>query len=76
MPRYYFHVMDGRVLIDTEGTELASLEAVHEEALRAAGGILADMDAHALAKAAWTMTVADGAGKAVYSLRFEATQYE
>jgi len=25
MPRYFFHVMDGRAVIDTVGTELADL---------------------------------------------------
>ena len=42
MPRYFFHVMDGRAHVDTEGSELAGLDEVRSEAIRAAGEILAD----------------------------------
>ena len=40
MPRYFFHVMDGRASIDREGTELAGIDEARSEAIRTAGEIL------------------------------------
>jgi hypothetical protein len=33
MPRYFFHVIDGQEIIDTEGTELAGSEEARAEAV-------------------------------------------
>ena len=42
MPRFYFHLRDGTdVLLDPEGVQLAGLEAVRGEAMRAARDTLA-----------------------------------
>lgn len=77
MPRYYFHVTDGRVSVDTEGTELAGVAQVREQAVRTAGEILAVRSGpEGLSSGTpWTMTVADETGKTVYSLMFEAREY-
>jgi hypothetical protein len=76
MTRYFFHTIDGQVIIDTVGTELPDLEAVRSEAVRTAGEILRDTDSRQLSKSTWHMAVADHTGKTVYSLRFEATEYQ
>ena len=43
MPRYYFHIRDGKDLIrDEEGTELPDPEAAHAEALASARDLAMD----------------------------------
>ena len=42
MPRYFFHIIDGRDIIDHDGTELPGLRQVRAEAIRTAGAILRD----------------------------------
>jgi hypothetical protein len=76
MPRYFFHVMDGRAQVDSEGTELPDITAVRKEAVRTAGEMLAGADVAQLPSGMpWQMTVADETGKTVYSLRFESKDY-
>jgi len=68
--------MDGHALIDSEGTELANMAEVRKEAVRTAGEILSKINTSELARSQpWQMTVADAAGKTVYSLRFESRDY-
>jgi hypothetical protein len=43
MARYFFHMRDGETILDREGIELANLDAVREEALRACGEMLRDI---------------------------------
>jgi hypothetical protein len=40
MPRYYFHLEDGQVLLDDTGSELGDVAAAQNEALRASGDLL------------------------------------
>lgn len=42
MPRYYFHVIDGRSIIDNQESELAGLKEARVEATHLAGSILRD----------------------------------
>lgn len=76
MPRYFFHVMDGRAIVDLDGTELAGLAAVRTEAIRAAGAILTSEETGLTNAGPWQMTVANEGGDTVFSLRFEASTYE
>ena len=75
MPRYYFHVMDGRALVDTEGTDLAGLMQARAEAIRTAGRILADNGRSFWPGTTWQMAVADAAGDTVLTLRFSADDH-
>jgi hypothetical protein len=75
MPRYYFHVMDGRATIDEDGTELPDVEAARDEAIRTAGEILASGGASLADGHPWNMTVADQDGKTVLTLRFKMEIY-
>jgi len=76
MPRYFFHVTNGRATLDAEETELADMDAVRAEAVRTAGEILSSEDARLFCTHDWQMTVADERGKTVFSLRFETEEYD
>ena len=43
MPRYFFHVIDGKEIIDNEGTELADLDEARAEAIVLSGEMLKDL---------------------------------
>ena len=70
MPRYYFHVYDGHAEIDRDGTELPDIKAARAEALRLAGGIIADAGARADLGEDWRFEVTDAAGLILFRLDF------
>ena len=72
MPRYYFHVIDGREIIDNEGTELASLREARVEAIHLAGSILRDEGDKFWNGEQWHMNVTDASGQSVLKLQFSA----
>src|ERR687893_3228666 len=72
MPRYFFHVIDGRDIIDNEGTELSGLKAARTEAIHLAGAILRDEGDEFWNGEEWHMNVTDATGRSVLKLRFSA----
>jgi hypothetical protein len=72
MPRYFFHVVDGRDIIDTDGTELSGLREARAEAIRTAGAILRDEGDRFWDGTEWEMNVTDASGQSVLKLRFSA----
>jgi hypothetical protein len=72
MPRYLFHVIDGRAIIDTEGTEYPDLQHARLAAVQTAGRIIESEGPDASHNNAWRMSVADEAGTVVFSLDFSA----
>jgi hypothetical protein len=72
MPRYFFHVVDGREIVDDEGTELPGLRAARAEAIRTAGAMLRDEGDEFWNGTEWHMNVTDAAGQSVLKLRFSA----
>jgi len=75
MPRYYFHLEDGQVLLDDTGSELGDVAAAQNEALRASGDLLRGgrATAHFWNGTPWRMWVTDkpdGEGKTFFTLRF------
>lgn len=76
MPRYFFHVMDGKVVIDPEGMVLSDIWEVRKEALRRAAAILSELDNGLLYGGPWSLTVANEDGKTAFSLQFEAHAYD
>ncbi|MCK1463523.1 hypothetical protein IVB34_35525 [Bradyrhizobium sp. 2] len=44
MPRYYFHILNGKMLIDDVGVEVADTEAAKLEAVKYAGNVLTSED--------------------------------
>ena len=72
MPRYFFHVIDGRDIIDNEGSELAGLKEARIEAIHLAGSILRDEGDEFWKGEEWHMNVTDASGLSVLKLRFSA----
>jgi hypothetical protein len=72
MPRYYFHVIDGRSIIDNEGSELAGLRQARVEAIQLAGAILRDEGDTFWKGEQWHMNVTDASGRSVLKLHFSA----
>lgn len=73
MPRYYFHFSDGgHWFTDSNGLELAGLRAARAHALKDVRALSAALcERHVQDLSPWTMTVVDGAGKAVFALGFD-----
>jgi hypothetical protein len=77
MPRYYFHIMDGHALIDTEGTEVRDLSDARSQAIDTAGSLLSEKGRELWGKGReWTMTVADDTGLVVFTLCFSADEHD
>lgn len=73
MPRYYFHIRKGDVLVeDQDGTEVSEAGSVEEEAVEAARDLLADGDREGPDRREWVYEVADATGATVLLLPFEA----
>jgi hypothetical protein len=74
MARYFFHIVDGRFLVDAEGTDLPDMAAVRAEAISAAGEILRDAGAKGWDGDEWQMHVVNEDETTVLKLVFSATQ--
>ena len=71
MPRFYFHIRKGDVLVeDPEGTEVSETEVLEDEAIEAARDLLADGDLQGLDRREWVYEVADESGATVLTLPF------
>ena len=68
MPRFYFHIHDGRDQFDMDGTELPDEATAHVEAIRLAGSVLRDEARRVVACDCWTMDVTDETGRPVYQV--------
>lgn len=73
MPRYFFHVEDGQVFSDLQGTELPDLGAARREAVRFAGALLADQPEAFWGTGEWKMRVSDDRNLTLFTLLFLAT---
>jgi len=72
MHRYFFYVIDGRSIIDNEGSELAGLKEARVEAIQLAGAILRDEGDKFWKDEEWYMDVTDATRQSVLKLRFSA----
>jgi hypothetical protein len=71
MPRYFFHIDDGKHLPDRDGIELPDLKAARAEAVRASGSMLRDEDETLFSRSgAWQMVVTDDRDQLIFTLRF------
>ncbi|WCS24230.1 hypothetical protein LOK46_24300 [Methylobacterium sp. NMS14P] len=68
MPRFYFHIRDGRDQFDTDGTELPDEETAHVAAIRLTGAVLQDEARRIATIDCWTMDVTDATGRPVYQV--------
>lgn len=73
MPRYFFHVDDGALVPDTDGTNLASIDEARSEAVSLAGSMLNDLDGRFWDhRTPWTLHVTDEDNRLLFSLHFGA----
>jgi len=73
VPRYHFNVEDGHSTIDEVGTELPNLTAARQEAVRAAGALIAEHAGRFWETAEWKVVVTDDKGLVLFTLHFFAT---
>jgi hypothetical protein len=77
MSRYYFHLKDGRTILDAEGVELSSLIEARKTAITNSGEVLRDgADQCLWAGEPWKMWVTDapnGEGNVLFTLNFSAS---
>ena len=74
MPRYFFHIHDGRDLPDDTGTELASPEEARIQGVIACGEMLKDLGSEFWDSGEWTMTVKDWQGNVVCELKVSGSR--
>jgi hypothetical protein len=69
MPRYYFHVYDGRSIPDEDGVTLAGADDARAKAITAAAEALWDLGPRFWSHPDWRMHVTDEEGATVCDLR-------
>jgi hypothetical protein len=74
VPRYFFNVIDGKFLVDGEGTELPGMPEVRAMAVETAGAMLRDQGRTAWHDSEWQMHVTNEAKETVLKLRFSAEE--
>jgi hypothetical protein len=79
MPRFHFHILNGKNLYDDTGAELADIEAAKIEAVRAAGAVLSEgLSPDFWGGTAWEMVVNDNpelrSGRTFFTLTLSATE--
>jgi hypothetical protein len=70
VPRYFFNIIDGKFLVDHEGSECSGLEEARAQAISTAGALLRDLGGTLPYKSDWQMHVTDASSMVVYKLRF------
>ncbi|WP_424140091.1 DUF6894 family protein [Roseomonas chloroacetimidivorans] len=72
VPRYHFHVRDGRTPPDSKGTELPDLMAARIEAARYGGELLVEHARTFWNEGEWVIEVTDSTGLTLFTLAFTA----
>lgn len=73
MPRYFFHIDNGSLMPDRDGTELPGIDEARAEAVSLAGAMLNDLDGEFWSHGGqWTMHVTDEQSHLLFSLHFGA----
>ena len=72
MPRYFFHVIDGKELPDNVGTVLANVDEVRAEAIVLSGAMLKESATTFWNNGQWQVRVEDEAGNKVCALTLSA----
>ena len=74
MPRFFFHVRDGRIALDEDGLWFDNVEQARREALRGASEMLLDNSMTLWLGNDWVMTVADEEGYVLFNLHLSINQ--
>ena len=74
MPRYFFHIFDGDLQPDLEGTECADIYVAQAEAVRMSGEIMRDLGARFWDGSNWRLAVADEDGRKLFIIHFFAEE--
>ncbi|SFL01877.1 DUF6894 family protein [Methylorubrum salsuginis] len=74
MPRYHFHIHDGRSIIDTDGIELADVAQARRMAVRLTGQFFEDEADLVSLGEEWRMEVTDAQGLILFRLDFVVTR--
>ncbi len=74
MPRYFFNVIDGKFLVDEEGTECSGMIEVRQQAIAFAGSMLRDEAGKFPSGLEWQMHVTDEAKQTVLKLTFSVEE--
>lgn len=70
MPRYFFHIIDGRAAVDNAGIEFENETEARLEAIRGAGEMLIDHGMNLWLGDEWLMAVTDENTHILFKLRF------
>jgi hypothetical protein len=68
--RYFFTILDGRLIVDTEGEYCVSWGKMREQAIRTAAECLRDMAAKYPSDLEWQLHVTNESNETVLRLRF------
>ena len=68
--RYFFNVLDGKLVVDTDGTYCASWDEMREQAVKTAGECLRDMASKYPSNMEWQLVVTNTSSETVLRLRF------
>lgn len=74
MARYFFHVVNGHMVVDQNGMECATIEDARAQAIRAAGEMLRELDTRNWPIGRWYMFVTDEGNKTRFRLAFEVEE--
>jgi hypothetical protein len=72
MPRYHFHLDNGRSYPDVEGTIFPDLDEARTEAVKRSGTMLRENAETFWGGAGWKLTVTDETGLVMFTLHFAA----
>ena len=72
--RYFFNILDGNPIVDTEGEYCASWDKVREQAIQTAGECLRDMAPRYPSDLAWQLVVTNESSETVLRLRFDLSE--
>ncbi len=74
MPRYFFNVIDGFSVPDSDGVVLPDIDGAKTAAVILSGEILRDLGSKFWSVSSWQMNVADERGAVLLVLRFSAEE--
>jgi hypothetical protein len=74
MPRYFFHIHDGRSIRDREGTERSDIYVAQAEAVRLSGALLRDLGAKFWDEKDWKVEVTDELDQTLFILTFSVEE--